>query len=307
MFEAPSFVIILSTKPLGYNITTLLRPVETPFSSSDSSVYIYQNTTFILTNFTPVFSLSITTFLLLLLPSQIIKMVFGRKKQTPMPVPPPQPIAQPTTAGAANSQRQVTRDNDRTIRKAQRELQMENQRLQQQEKQLQNQIKSLMRAGRQSEARMAAKNLVQVRNHLTRTSQASMQAGAIGSQARMAQTDAKLMGIMNNTTSVMQNVNAMNDPTKNMNAVQMYDMETERFKLNQELTDEVLESALGGADVDDEADDVLNSVLDEVGLEVAGKIGQAPVVQPKPQATAQQQPSVDQMLQNRFNQLGSGL
>ena len=229
-------------------------------------------------------------------------MVFGRKKQAPAPAPPPPPPAiQPT---AANTQRQMTRDNDRTIRKAQRELQLENQRLQQQEKQLQNQIKSLMRAGRQQEARMAAKNLVQVRSHLTRTSQASMQAGAIGSQARMAQTDAKLMNIMNNTTAVMQNVNGLNDPTKNINAVQMYDMESEKFKLNQELTDEVLESALGGAEVDAEADDVLNSVLDEVGLEVASKIGQAPVVQPKPQSTPQQHSNVDQALQDRLNQLG---
>lgn len=143
-----------------------------------------------------------------------------------------------------------------------------------------NEIKVLARQGRSAEARMLAKNLVQVRNAKNRTYQASTQAGAIGTQAKMAQTEATMLNVMGNTAQVMKNANGMVNPEQQMKMLQQFDMESERYKLNQEMTDEVLESVLGGSEVDEETDDVLNSVLDEIGLEVTGQMGEAPKVQP---------------------------
>lgn len=153
---------------------------------------------------------------------------------------------------------------------------------------------------------MLAKNLVQVRNAKSRNFSSSVQAGAIGRQARMAQTDAKMVEIMAKTTGVMQNANGLANPEKQMSMLQQFDMESEKYKLNQEMTDEVLDSVLGGAEIDDASDDVLNSVLDEIGLEVSSKLGGAPQIQPQIQPVQQQHhfQTVDDDLKNRIQNLG---
>lgn len=229
-------------------------------------------------------------------------MVFGRKK-APAPsaaVPPPQQVV-PTA-------RDLSRQNDRTIQRAQRDMQRERIRLEQDEKKITAEIKSLSRQGRVAEARMLAKNLVQVRSAKARTFQASVQAGAIGQQTRMAQTDMKMVEIMGVTAGVMKNANGMANPERSMNMLQEFDMQSEKYKLNQEMTDDVLDSVLGGEEIDTETDDVLNSVLDEIGLEVAAKAGDAPKIQPQAFGQAQiMQQADDELLQNRIERLGGGV
>lgn len=170
-----------------------------------------------------------------------------------------------------------------------------------------SEVKALGRQGRIPEAKMLAKNLVQVRNAKAKTFQAGVQVAAIGNQARMAQTDATMLGVMSAASGVMKNANEIANPEKHMQMVQDFDMQSEKYKLNQEMTDEVLDSVLGGEDVDAETDDVLNSVLDEIGLEVSSKAGATPALRPHavqmPQP--QQVPSVDDAeLMNRLARLG---
>lgn len=229
-------------------------------------------------------------------------MVWGRKKEAPAPAPPPPPQPNP-----AQRTRELQRQNDRTISRAQRDMQRERLRLEGEEKKIMNEIKALGRQGRMVEARMLAKNLVQVRNAKARTFQAGIQAGAIGTQARMAQADAKMMNVMGTTVGVMQSANNMANPEQNMKMLQEFDMQSEKYKLNQEMTDEVLDSVLGGADVDGETDDVLNSVLDEIGMEVSGKMGAAPSMQPTQLPDQERlQAADDAELMNRIAKLGGG-
>ncbi|CAN8072947.1 unnamed protein product [Agarophyton chilense] len=230
-------------------------------------------------------------------------MVFGRKKAQPsQPLPPPPP---PSTQTPAQTARAMARQNDRTVQRAQRDMQRERLQLEQKERQLEVEIKKLGRQGRIAEARILAKNLVQVRNAKARTFQAGAHAGAIATQAKMAATEAKMMEVIGNTTQVMQNANGMNDSNRYMNMLQQYDMQSEKYKLKQEMTDEVLDSVLGGEDIGAESDDVLNSVLDEIGLEVSSKMGGAAVIAPQsvPQQPALQQP--DAALMARIERLGN--
>eukprot|EP00178_Gracilaria_changii_P027907 TRINITY_DN929_c0_g1_i1.p1 TRINITY_DN929_c0_g1~~TRINITY_DN929_c0_g1_i1.p1 ORF type:complete len:388 (-),score=67.97 TRINITY_DN929_c0_g1_i1:616-1779(-) len=230
-------------------------------------------------------------------------MVFGRKKaQNAQPVPPPPPGPSQTPAQTA---RAMARQNDRTIQRAQRDMQRERLQLEQKERQLEVEIKKLGRQGRLAEARILAKNLVQVRNAKTRTFQAGVHAGAIATQAKMAATEAKMMEVIGNTTQVMQNANGMSDTGRYMNMLQQYDMQSEKYKLNQEMTDEVLDSVLGGEDIGAESDDVLNSVLDEIGLEVSSKVGGSAAIAPQavPQQPALQQ--ADAALMARIERLGN--
>ncbi|PXF40172.1 Charged multivesicular body protein 2b [Gracilariopsis chorda] len=235
--------------------------------------------------------------------------LFGRKKQAQAaPPPPPPPSATiPTSNVRTSSQtaRDMARQSDRTINRAQRDMQRERIQLEQRERQIEAEIKKLGRQGRMAEARILAKNLVQVRNAKARTFQASVHAGAIATQARMAATDAKMMEVIGNTAAVMKNANGLNDPAKHMNMLQQYDMHSEKQKLNQEMADEILDSVLGGDEIGAESDDVLNSVLDEIGLEVSSKMGGTPVIRPQPVAQPTTMQPADDQLMARIERLGN--
>lgn len=233
-------------------------------------------------------------------------MVFGRRKnsahaaapapQLPQPRPPPAPSAVPPDGRA------LSRQTDRTLLRGQRDMQRERIRLEQEERRIMAEVKELGRQGRMSDARLLAKHLVQVRTAKTKTFQAGTQMSAIGTKARMAQADASMMGVIGSATEVMQSANAMSDGKATMQMVQEFDMQSEKYKLNQEMTDEVLDSVLGGEEVGAEADDVLNSVLDEIGLEVSATGGQAPTIRPQ-QPVQQAQGESDAELMQRLARL----
>lgn len=228
-----------------------------------------------------------------------------------MQAPPQYAQTAPSQASGAQSasqaSRQMARESDRQVMRAQRDMQRERIRLEAEEKKIMSEIKALSRQGRVPEARMLAKNLVQVRNAKARTFQAGIQMSAIGNQTKMAQANSAMMNVMGQATSVMQNANVLSDPQKQMNIVQEFDMQSEKYKLTQEMTDEVLDSALGGSEIDGETDDVLNSVLDEIGLEVANSGTAAPEIRPQqvhiPQHQAAQ-PVDDSDLMERIARLG---
>lgn len=202
----------------------------------------------------------------------------------------------------------MSRESDRQVMRAQRDMQRERIRLEAEEKRIMAEVKSLGRQGRMAEARMLAKNLVQVRNAKAKTFQAGIQMAAIGNQTKMATANAAMMNVMGQATGVMQTANLLSDPQKQMNMVQEFDMQSEKYKLNQEMTDEVLDSVLGGSEIDGETDDVLNSVLDEIGLEVAGKGTAAPAIRPQQQAVPSQTQAIEETddsdLMDRIARLG---
>lgn len=217
--------------------------------------------------------------------------LFGRKKgpQTAAAAPPPPPVEEVAARRPRDPNREMVRQTDRTMQRAKRDMQRERLRLDAEERKLEQQVKALGREGRLPEARMLAKNLVQVRKAKERTFNADARMDAISTQARMAQADSSMMKVMDGATSIMKNVNAVGmSGEKAQNLVMSYEMESEKQKLNQEMTDEVLDSILsGGEDIDAGTDEVLNSVLDEIGLEIESRGGEAPTVKPRQKTQAQ--------------------
>lgn len=240
--------------------------------------------------------------------------MFRRKKENPTYAPPvPQAQPQPSTSSSSTRRqdpmRQQQRDQTRQLGISQRDIQRERARLEIEERQLMSQIKTLGKQGRVAEARMIAKNLVQLRKAKERTLQASSNITAIGNQAKMAQTDHTLVKAMKGSTDVMSNVNQLSGGDKIQNVVMGYEMQSEKMKLQQEMTDEVLDSVMGGDEINNDTDDVLNSVLDEIGLEVASQVGGAtpsiiPTQQSQPQQVQKQHSLNDDELMQRIARLG---
>ena len=208
-------------------------------------------------------------------------MVFGRSRRkaeeaprhaAPAPAP---PVQSSETTNAHN-----VRQSNREITRAQREMERERLRLNREEKTLQTEIKRLAKAGRNAEARMVAKNLVKNREYQARMMSGKAQLGGVGGQIRSQAVTAKMGKIMGDVGTTMHKVNGQGVNQNLMKMAMMYEKESDKMAMGSEMMDDALESVMGGEGVEQESDEVLASVLDELGLEFQSKVGATPMSQP---------------------------
>ena len=70
----------------------------------------------------------------------------------------------------------------------------------------------------------------------------------------------------------MGSMNKQMDPQKVMQTMKQFEMESAKMEMKEEMMDDVLDDMLGGSDEEEEQDAIINQVLDEIGIEVAGKV-----------------------------------
>lgn len=167
-----------------------------------------------------------------------------------------------------------------------RQLALERNKLAAEEKRIHAEIKSLVRSGRMSEARLLSKNLIQNRNAQSQLTSARAQLGGIGNQTAVMASQAKVVEAMSGASALMANANSAANPQRMMNVMQNYEMEAGKMGMAMEMTDDVIDSVMGGYEVDDEADKALDSVLQEIGMATEASMSAAPVARPANQVPA---------------------
>lgn len=187
-------------------------------------------------------------------------------------------------AGAYSSGREVLRASGRQSRASRREIERERARLESNEQRVKGELKRLAGAGRMDEARVLAKNLAQIRSAKQKLFMAETQLGAVQTEMAVANSQGKVMEAVAGAAGIMQRANGMNGAVNAMEIAQNFQMESEKAALTQEMTDDALDSVLGGPDVDEESEAVLQSVLDDIGLQVGTQMGAAPAGRPAVQA-----------------------
>lgn len=171
---------------------------------------------------------------------------------------------------------ELMREQNRALRKAQRDVEKDRRDLERQEKQLEMEIKKAAKMGNKQLCTVLAKNLVQVRKQKARTYTASTKIQSIGSQTKAMHSSAKLADTMATTTKTMGAVNKELNPQGIMKTMQDFEKETMKMGMAEEIVDDTLSSVLDESGDEEEQDAVVNQVLDEIGIEISGKLAEAP-------------------------------
>lgn len=184
---------------------------------------------------------------------------------------------------------------------------MERERIQlsKQETTLKAQIKKTAKEGQVDAARMLARDLVRTRAHITRMYQMRTQMQSVSMQLTSMKTNEAMSQAMRSAVGMMSKVNkSMNLPAM-QNIMMNFEMEHGKLEMTQEMMDDAISDAMGGADEELETDQVVNQVMDELGLEHSSKIGYASSTNAQPVAPNAQQQSVgdEQALEARFDEL----
>lgn len=162
------------------------------------------------------------------------------------------------------------------LRRAQRDIDRTKRDLDKQEKQLEMEIRKAAKLGQNQICTTYAKQLVQLRKQKARLTTAGSQIGAVSSQAKVMQANNTLASAVATSSRTMAAVNRQMNPAQVMKSMQDFEQENAKMDMKGELMDDALASALDHSDDEAEQDAVVTQVLDEIGIDISGKLSAAP-------------------------------
>lgn len=174
------------------------------------------------------------------------------------------------------SEKELMKENDRALRKVGRELDREQRKLTQEEKKLEMEIKKAAKEGNADVCKLLAKQLVQMRKAKTRTYAAKGKVQTVGTTAKVMGANAKMAEIMGETTKTMGQMNKLTNPAKLNKTLQEFAKESTKMEMTDEMMNDTLDDIFAGSDDEEEQDQIISKVLDEIGIEISGKLATAP-------------------------------
>ncbi|ESO84176.1 hypothetical protein LOTGIDRAFT_203267 [Lottia gigantea] len=171
---------------------------------------------------------------------------------------------------------QQIRENDRTTKRTQRGVERDRANLEKEEKKIEMEIKKAAKQGNKQAATILAKQLVALRKQKTKTYAVNSKIGAIGNQQKLMHSNMKMANAMGTTTKTMVEMNKVMDPQKTMKMMQDFEKESTKMGMTEEMIDDTLDDILAESGDEEEQDAIVSQVLDEIGIELSGKMVNAP-------------------------------
>jgi len=177
--------------------------------------------------------------------------------------------------------KELMKENDRALRKVGRDLERERLNLEREEKRIEMEIKKAAKQGNKEACTVLAKQLVQVRKQKARTYTAGSKVQAVGTQAKIMQSSSAMAGTLKNTTVAMGQMNKVMDPAKMNKTLQDFSKATMKMEMTDEMISDTLDDIFDEPGDEEESDQIVNKILDEIGIEISGKLADAPAANDK--------------------------
>ncbi|XP_073837454.1 charged multivesicular body protein 2b [Musca autumnalis] len=168
------------------------------------------------------------------------------------------------------------RENDRNLRKATRDIERERRKLEEEEKKLEQEIKKNAAQGNKDACRILAKQLVEIRKQKARTYAANSKITSIGYQNKNMGTNVALSEAMSTTAQTMSNMNKIMKPETIAANVRNFQQANMKMEMTDEMINDTLDDMLNESGDEEESNAIVNQVLDEIGIEISGKMATIP-------------------------------
>mmetsp|Transcript_12750 Transcript_12750/g.14852 ORF Transcript_12750/g.14852 Transcript_12750/m.14852 type:complete len:219 (+) Transcript_12750:343-999(+) len=176
----------------------------------------------------------------------------------------------PTAKEAAMNAKKETK---REVRSSQREMEREIRELERQEKKIMAEIKQRakqpgVKGMNDSALKSMAKNLVQVRNQRDKLYGTKAHLGAVGMQATAMASQVAATAAIGNVAGAMQTANTAVNATEMAKIMNDFTRQNEVMEIRQEMMDDALTDAFDTDGIEEDADEVTDQVLAELGIEM---------------------------------------
>ncbi|XP_077436893.1 charged multivesicular body protein 2Ba [Vanacampus margaritifer] len=170
----------------------------------------------------------------------------------------------------------IIKEQSRELRGTQRQITRDRTALEKQERQLEAEIKKMAKSGNREACKILAKQLVQLKKQKNRTYAVSSKVTSMNTQTKLMNSQMKMAGAMSSTSKTMHAINKQMDPQKTMKNMQEFQKENMKMGMTEEMINDTLDDFLGESGDEEESEDIVNQVLDEIGIEISGKMVRAP-------------------------------
>jgi len=206
----------------------------------------------------------------------------------------------PTAKEAAKKAQRETR---REVRSGQRDMEREIRDLDRQEKQITVELKQRARAAgvnpaTDSALKAMAKQLVNVRAQRSKLFGAKAHLGAVGMHASSMASQVAAASAVGSVTNAMATANKAMNAGETAKIMAQFQRENEKLEIKQEMMNDALIDAFDNDELEEEAEDVTNQVLAELGVEMDSKmVGlNAPNKTPATEFSQEEQDALDDVL-----------
>mmetsp|Transcript_16410 Transcript_16410/g.24726 ORF Transcript_16410/g.24726 Transcript_16410/m.24726 type:complete len:217 (-) Transcript_16410:146-796(-) len=172
--------------------------------------------------------------------------------------------------------KRTSRSCTKQIARGERDINREIRDIERNENELIGKIKTAHKKGQQNDLKVYSKQLVQVRQVKQRLQSSARQMGAAKVQNTMIAHSAIAAESMGSVAAAVSSVNKIVNPDGIQHTMTDFCREMEKTSIQDEAWDDMIDM-FDGDSVDDEADSVLNQVMDEIGLATDQSIQSAPI------------------------------
>eukprot|EP01114_Cavostelium_apophysatum_P011197 TRINITY_DN253_c0_g1_i1.p1 TRINITY_DN253_c0_g1~~TRINITY_DN253_c0_g1_i1.p1 ORF type:complete len:211 (+),score=79.08 TRINITY_DN253_c0_g1_i1:120-752(+) len=202
--------------------------------------------------------------------------------------------------GKKKTIKEILREHQRNLNRSIREIDRERTALQNQEKKITIEMKKLAKQGQMGAVKIMAKDLVRTRNNVTKFYKMRTELQAVSLRIQTIKSHQAMAEAMRGVTKAMMTMNRqMNLPA--MQRIMMeFEKQSEAMEMKEEMMNDTMDDVFEQEGEEAETEEVINQVLDEIGINLSSQLADAPTTSTKPQA---QKAEEDLDLQARLDNL----
>eukprot|EP01023_Acetabularia_acetabulum_P037252 TRINITY_DN3529_c0_g1_i7.p1 TRINITY_DN3529_c0_g1~~TRINITY_DN3529_c0_g1_i7.p1 ORF type:complete len:239 (-),score=70.83 TRINITY_DN3529_c0_g1_i7:809-1525(-) len=178
--------------------------------------------------------------------------------------------------GKKKTPAEILRENKRMLDKAIRELDRERVGLQNQEKKLVSEIKTAARQGQMGAVQVMAKSLVRNRHAVTKMYGLKSQLQAVSLRMATLKSTQAMADSMQGATKAMKAMNKKLNLPALQQIMRQFEMQNEKMEMTSEMMGDAIDDAFEEEDEEDESMDLVNQVLDEIGINANASLAAVP-------------------------------
>ncbi|KAL9224674.1 hypothetical protein vseg_000687 [Gypsophila vaccaria] len=208
---------------------------------------------------------------------------------------------------------ELLRENKRMLDKSIREIERERQGLQTQEKKLIVEIKKSAKQGQMGAVRVMAKDLIRTRHQVEKFYKLKSQLQGVSLRIQTLKSTQAMGEAMKGVTKAMGQMNRQMNLPNLQKIMQDFERQNERMELTSEVMGDAIDDALEGDEEEMETEDLVNQVLDEIGIDINQELVNAPSSAvaapaaknkvPQAEASTNDEAGIDDNLQARLDNL----
>ncbi|KAG2377640.1 hypothetical protein C9374_009156 [Naegleria lovaniensis] len=178
--------------------------------------------------------------------------------------------------GKKKTPKELLREYKRNIERTIRQMERERVKLQNQEKKLINDMRRMARQNQMDTVKIMAKDLVRTRKHVTKMHKMQAQLQAISLKLTTLNSTNEMTQAMKGMTKTMTRMNKQLNLPEMQKIMQEFMKQNEMMDMKEEMMNDMVDDVMEDDEAEGEEEELVTQVLDEIGLDMSGKMGKTP-------------------------------